>query len=197
MSTVQRFDDAFALAPAPQAVLERLIADVDGFVHILSAKPRIAAVFSEQAVMLRGATCAACIGGGPIVQGPARNLVYWAIALFLKPLFEGEDPDFLVLIDRPVWDGLDAERQERLMFHELSHIQAKEDEYGCPVLDRDGRPVLKVVPHDVEVFHAEIERYGVDVCNLEDAAVAIAEGERRRRDRDEDPARARAVSDVA
>jgi hypothetical protein len=83
----------------------------------------------------------------------------------------------VVLVDESIWSGLDAERQERLIFHELSHLQPQEDEFG--VIRRSkvtGKPLLRVVPHDVEIFHTEVERYGPEVVAIETLCEAIVIG---------------------
>jgi hypothetical protein len=38
--------------------------------------------------------------------------------------------------------------------------------------------MLRLVPHDIEAFEDEVTTYGVEVCELEDACIAIAEGVR-------------------
>jgi hypothetical protein len=178
---VEQFADSFALASEPQAIATTLVADEPEFAHLGLA--RLACVFSERALFLHGGSCAALIAVPTYMQGPLRHLVGWLISQFVTPLFAGEDPDFLILIDRPFWDSLDAERRERLIYHELCHVEARETEHGTPRLDQEGRPMLKLKPHDSEVFHAELERYGVTVTDQEALALAIVEGERRRRAR--------------
>jgi hypothetical protein len=94
------------------------------------------------------------------------------------------DPDYIVVVDASHWRSLDAERRERLMFHELSHLVAREDEFG--VVRRNpqtGKPLLKLVPHDVEVFISEVARYGIETVGCEAIAPAIVEGEARKRRR--------------
>ncbi len=180
MFHVEHLEDSFRLADEPQAVAARLIATEDDFAHLGLA--RIACVFSERALFLHGGPCHALIAVPTYMQGPLRHLVGFLIGQFCRPLFEGEDPDFVILIDRAVWDSLDAVRRERLMFHELCHVAAKEhEETGVPKLGQDGRPILKLRPHDAEKFYAEIEKYGAAVTDAEDLAVAIAEGEARQR----------------
>jgi hypothetical protein len=38
--------------------------------------------------------------------------------------------------------------------------------------------MLRLVPHDIEAFEDEITTYGIEICGLEDACIAIAEGVR-------------------
>lgn len=168
------FADSYSLAPEPQALAVRLIARCDEFAHLVDA--RIACLWSEQQPMLRGAPCAAFVGY-PRVQGPFSPLFAWLIASLCAPLCDQEEPDFLVIFDHALWPALDAERQERLVYHELCHVVAREDEYGVVrTSPDDGRVLLKLVPHDYEFFDQEVRRYGPDVCGLDGAAVAIADG---------------------
>lgn len=176
---MEQFADSFALAEAPQAIAGRLIADELEFAHLGLA--RIACIFSERALFLHGGQANAIIAVPTYMQGPLRHLVGWLLTEFVAPLFEREEADFLILFDRAIWDGLDPTRQERLVYHELLHVAARENEHGTPKLGQDGRPMLKLRPHDAELFNAELVRYGVDVCDAVDTAIAIADGERLRR----------------
>ncbi len=170
---VQHFSDSYALAVAAQAIAAHLIATLDEFAHLGQA--RIACINSERQPMLRGAPCQAFIGI-PSVQGPYAPWFEWTIAEFCRSLFAGEPPDFVVMLDRAVFDSLDDERRERLLYHELSHVVPRVDEFDIPRVGQDGRLLLKLIPHDYEFFDAEVRRYGPDVCDLEPAAVALADG---------------------
>jgi len=134
-------------------------------------------VLSQPEVRLHGSQKWAIVAI-PSVQGPLSRLFDWMLAQLCAPLLEWEEADFVVLIDAAIWSTLDAVRQERLIYHELCHVVARENEYGVPKLDAEGRPMLRLVPHDAEFFHDEVERYGIEVCQLEDTCLAIAEGVR-------------------
>lgn len=177
---MQIFPDSFSHAPDARAIGTRLIAKEQEFAHLELA--RIAYLFSERELWLHGGPKAAIVAD-PRIQGTHRWLFDWMLAQLVREEFEGYKPDFLVYIDRALWDGMDDLHRERLVFHELKHIQPREDEDGTPRLDDEGRPMLKLVPHDAEVFNSEIARYGVEVCGIEETAVAIAEGEANRRAR--------------
>jgi hypothetical protein len=183
---VEQFPDSFALAEGPQAGVALLITRLPEFAHLAHA--RIVCIFSERQLFLHGGPCAAFITTGTHTMGPCRHLVDWLLAGFVAPVLNQEDADFLILIDRPLWDGLDAERRERLLYHELCHVHAKEDEFGSPKVGNDGRIQLKLVPHDAEVFNAELERYGPVVCDFDQTLAAAVEGHRRRRPRAVDAA---------
>lgn len=61
-----------------------------------------------------------------------------------------------------------------LVEHELYHIGHAPDAYGAPAFDKEGRPKLRIVGHDVEEFVGVVARYGpsVDVQRLVKAAGA-------------------------
>lgn len=175
-------DDEYALAHEPQAIAERLIAELDEFAHLSYAG--IVCVFSRRTPVLRGAECAAFIAT-PAVQGALRGLFDWSIARLAAPVLERlglDEVAYLVLIDAALWPELDPERRERLIYHELCHVKMRENERG-PCLDRQGRPLLKLVPHDTEVFNAEVRKYGPEVVGLEDHCFAIVEGSEAARQR--------------
>lgn len=59
-----------------------------------------------------------------------------------------------------------------LVEHELMHIGQDMGEYGSPKFDKQGRPKLRLVGHDVEEFIGVVQRYGAsrDVQLMIDAA---------------------------
>lgn len=174
------FEDSFRLADAPQALASRLIDELTEFSHCFAAK--VVCVFSERQLFLRGAPAAAFIAA-PFAQGAMKHLWTWLLTGFMAPRLAWEEPDYVVLFDRPLWDALDAVGQERLVYHELKHIAQRTDEFGAPQFTKEGTPKLKLIPHDAEYFDDEVTRYGVAVCGLDAHAVAIAEGEARARRR--------------
>lgn len=70
-------------------------------------------------------------------------------------------PDFLVLIDRNLWEGFDAGQKLALVDHELLHCSQAKDEDGSDKFHKDGRPVWSVRGHDVEAFGGEVTRNGL------------------------------------
>lgn len=166
---------AFSLAAQPQALVTRLIRELGDFTHLREA--RIVCVRSEPALMLKGQKVNAFIGRVRCsgTSGPLLSYLLWA---FCADVCGAEEPEFLIVFDGAIWDGLDDEHRERLVFHELSHLVQQLDEDDCPKEDKDGRPVLAVVFHDYEFFDAEVRRYGPETCALVGAAVAIADGHR-------------------
>lgn len=172
--------DSFALAADAQAFVRRLQLLPE---HAHTADALILCIDSQRAVMLRGWPCNALIAE-PKIQGPFREMWRWFLAGLGKPVLNGEDPEFIVLIDAAVWSSLDATARERLIYHELKHLQVKENaETGEPRLHKDGRLQLRLVPHDVEVFTDEVARYGPEVTGLETLCEAIVTGATRQKDR--------------
>lgn len=168
--------DSYALQDDAQALVARLVAELDEFSHL--AQARIVCVSSARAPMLHGWPCAAFVVV-PHVQGPLAHLFDWLVAGFTDAVLDGEDPDVLMLIDAALWPSLDAEGQERLIYHELCHIVPKEAADGSGIrLGRDGRPLLTLRPHDAEVFNAELVRYGPAVVGIDDTVHAIVAGQK-------------------
>ncbi len=61
-----------------------------------------------------------------------------------------------------------------LVEHELYHLGQARDPFGAPAFDKEGRPKLRIVGHDVEEFVGVVVRYGpsADVQRLAAAAGA-------------------------
>lgn len=173
------FPDSFTVGREAADIAARLIRDGDQFGHLMDA--RILFLLSARVPMLHGSPCDALIAQ-PRSQGPLK----WLYDSLLAELCEGEDPDFVVLIDAALWPTWTPEYRERVLYHELRHVvQTEHSETGAPRFDREGRPIWRLVPHDAEFFLDEVERYGPDVCRLEQAAVSIAAGYRRAAERDQ------------
>lgn len=180
---MQHLPDSVTLAAEPAAIVARLVAGCDEFAHVQEADPRLLVLFSQRVIPFRGGRAWAVIIQ-PRWQGPLGMVAEFLLAQLGRPVFEGEDPDYVVLVDAAIWSALDAEGRERLMFHELSHLQAQEDEWGAIRRSKEtGKPLLKLVPHDVELFESEMRRYGVEVCHAEGFMHAIIDGEASRKRR--------------
>lgn len=61
-----------------------------------------------------------------------------------------------------------------LVEHELYHIGQATDPYGAPAFDKQGRPKLRIVGHDVEEFVGVVARYGASADVQRMAAAAVA-----------------------
>lgn len=174
---MERFPDSFALATEAQGLVAR-VQMLPELQHTVGA--RILCVLSQPQVFLRGDPAAAFIGP-PKVQGPLRPLVEWFLCGLATPVLDGQEPEFLVMIDAAIWSTLDATRRERLIYHELKHLVIAVTGDGEPRLHEDGRFQLRVARHDHEVFEDEIKRYGAEVTGIESLCEAIVEGERRQK----------------
>lgn len=177
---VQLLPDSFRLAPEPQATLDGLIRRLDDFAHL--RQHTIGCLFSERALIDRGAQCRAVVGVPAQVTSKVheRQLLEWCYAQLFRPMLAGSVPDFVVFFDVAHWPRQPLQR-EQLVFHELMHIQQRLDEYGAPRFEKSGRPALHLVPHDIEVFRAELVRYGELVPAFDEAALAIAAAASRNR----------------
>lgn len=171
------FDDSITLAAEPNAIATRLIADAEEFSHLQEAQPVLLVLFSQRTLFLHGGQKAAVIVQ-PRWQGPLGQVAETLLAHLGAPqLGASVDPDYVVIVDIAIWSVLDAERRERLIFHELSHLQPQEDEFGSIRRNKvTGKPLLKLVPHDCEVFHSELERYGPEIVGIEATCEAIVVG---------------------
>lgn len=80
---------------------------------------------------------------------------------------------FFAELDFVIWCGADHCRDwsftqhqlEALLYHELSHAGVK--------LDKDGQLKYVLIPHDVEMFTGELERYGLWMDDLTRAKLAF------------------------
>lgn len=99
----------------------------------------------------------------------------------LRPLFEqlledtlGYYPDFLIILDGLWWADATAQQREILVFHEVLHADQAEDKHGSPRFDRQtGLPVPCIRGHDLEEFHAVVERYGAWAPDIVEFASAL------------------------
>ena len=86
-------------------------------------------------------------------------------------------PSFIVTIDATYFadEATDAAACA-LIEHELYHCAQATDMFGMPKFDRDGVPMWKMRPHDVEEFIPVVQRYGVDATYLRDLRAALDSG---------------------
>lgn len=101
------------------------------------------------------------------------RLVKWSIQHHV--LKTATLPDFLILIDANIWEGLDPGQKLALVDHELSHASQAKDENGSPKFHKDGRPVWSIRGHDVEEFCGVVERNGLWSDDLVTFARAIVD----------------------
>lgn len=197
---MQRLSDSHTRLLEAERIAQFLVQESRADVLSPLSQARVLYLVSEREVIFRGhgAHAYICV---PRVQGFMAAILEDLLANYCREQFDGNDPDFVVRVDRAAWDELAytepardfwrARRQftpdsvdwtigrERLIFHELKHVYQRLDKDGAPrINEEDGRPVLALRPHDVERFLDELELYGPTVCDSVDAALAIAEGAR-------------------
>lgn len=91
----------------------------------------------------------------PKVQGRLNDL----FAQMLGTWFGGM-PKFLGIVDAEIWQSLEPEQKEALIWHELCHVKHLRDRTGELRFDQDGNPIIGLVEHDLTAFRSEVERYG-------------------------------------
>lgn len=79
----------------------------------------------------------------------------------------GEVPDFLITISAPIAAEMDDWSFCALIEHELCHAAQDVDAFGEPRFSMEGRPLFRVIGHDVEQFHDVVERYGARASDVE------------------------------
>lgn len=82
--------------------------------------------------------------------------------------------DFVILLNREVWEdpGFTDDKKRALVDHELCHAAAATDEDGVK-WDERGRRVWRCRKHDIEEFHAIVQRHGCYKHDLELFAEAL------------------------
>ena len=80
--------------------------------------------------------------------------------------------DFVILLNKEAWLGLNATQKRALIDHELNHAQITVDADGNPKTDDSNRPVCRIRKHDCEEFRCIVERHGLWTSDL--AALAAA-----------------------
>jgi hypothetical protein len=103
--------------------------------------------------------------GGKRILGTAQMP---AVTGSLSGLFDqmledtlGYLPDFLIVLNADFWGAASDREREILVAHEAMHCGQELDPFGAPKFRKsDGAPVLGMVGHDVEEFHAIVRRYG-------------------------------------
>jgi hypothetical protein len=153
-------DDEYTEATDARELGRLLIERVDEHSHLRDAT--IGYLFRDDELTRHGkVTVAEAILVERILPSDKRwsRLVKWSIQHHV--LHTATLPDFLVLIDRHLWAGFDAEQKLALVDHELMHASQANDENGSPKFHKDGRPVWSIRGHDVEEFAGTVERHGL------------------------------------
>lgn len=117
---------------------------------------------------------------GRVVLGQAEQVMFraggWQKARQEQQMMEwfGRVPTFLITLAGDYCSTCSDAEFCALVEHELYHIGHAPDPYGAPAFDKQGRPKLRIVGHDVEEFVGVVARYGpsADVRRLAVAAGA-------------------------
>lgn len=117
---------------------------------------------------------------GRTVLGQAEQVMFraggWQKARQEQQMIEwfGRVPEFLITLAAD-YCGICTDTEFcALVEHELYHLGQRQDEFGAPAFDKEGRPKLRIVGHDVEEFIGVVARYGAssEVLRLASAAGA-------------------------
>lgn len=172
MSDADDFD-LFRL-PEPDDGLEPIVDRVLGMyehAHLVENEIDLAFLFRCEEKMMGGRQILGTVYE-PKVQGGLKDVFEWMIRRLL-----GRLPRFLVVLDEAYWAECGERNREILVFHELTHCQQKNDRYGAPRFDLDGRPVYGLMAHDVEEFTSVVRRYGVWNDGLREFIEAARQGD--------------------
>jgi hypothetical protein len=85
----------------------------------------------------------------------------------LRHWFGDDEWDFIITISAPYAEFADDWSFCALIEHELCHAAQDIDMNGEPRFDREGRPMFRLVGHDVEQFHDVVERYGAAASGVD------------------------------
>ncbi|MCP1404591.1 putative metallopeptidase [Achromobacter insolitus] len=118
--------------------------------------------------------------GGRVVLGQAEQVMFraggWQKARQEQQMVEwfGRVPQFLITLAADYCAACSDAEFCALVEHELYHIGQARDPFGAPAFDKEGRPKLRIIGHDVEEFVGVVARYGpsTDVQRLVAAAGA-------------------------
>lgn len=117
---------------------------------------------------------------GRTVLGQAEQVMFraggWQKARQEQQMVEwfGRVPEFLITLAADYCATCSDAEFCALVEHELYHVGQARDPFGAPAFDKEGRPRLRIVGHDVEEFVGVVARYGptAEVRRLVKAAAA-------------------------
>lgn len=117
---------------------------------------------------------------GRTVLGQAEQVMFraggWQKARQEQQMVEwfGRVPEFLITLAADYCATCIDVEFCALVEHELYHVGHARDPFGAPAFDKEGRPKLRIVGHDVEEFVGVVARYGAstEVLRLASAAGA-------------------------
>jgi len=166
-------DDEYAESIEAQTIGSVLVDMVDAHEPLSAAT--IAFIFRDEEIRDKGKVVAAS-AHLPRLQGPAAKhwgrFMEWSLVRLLGCV----QPDFVILIDRNLWEGLDLSQRVAIIDHELCHTGQARDEEGHLRFNRvTGAPIWEIRGHDLEEFNGVIARHGVawDETRAEMARVMV------------------------
>lgn len=130
-----------------------VIAHFDDTLDHLS-EARIAYLLTDEELKIRGKYAGACVFM-PDAQGQNRRVYHWALARIF-----GDLPDVIMVVQREFWEECDDTAKVALVYHELRHIRQHESSKGPCFSKEDGRPILKLVDHDLGEFNDVARLFG-------------------------------------
>lgn len=111
-------------------------------------------------------------GEGPALSAHGYPAAACVRILGLRDRVAGRG-DAEIQIDQVFFEGIEGERREALLDHELTHLEPKLDKQNKPKVDTLNRPLLKMRKHDHQLgwFDACAKRFGeasMEVCQARD-----------------------------
>lgn len=151
-------DDEYAPAHEAAQLGLLLINSLEDHAHLRDA--RVAYLLRDEEITEKGKVewASAHLAGfqGPSLKRWRRYLQWNLVRMF------GFQPDFIMLIDRNIWAGLDLRQKLALVDHELCHMAQATDADGAPRFNQvTGEPIWVIRGHDVEEFGSVVERHGL------------------------------------
>jgi len=89
----------------------------------------------------------------------------------LNKALSKDDVDFAIVIASDLYNGLSDTQREAMLDSALTCCTVKTGEDGEEKLDKSGKPIWVIRPHDIIAHASIIQRYGLDV--LKDAGDCI------------------------
>ncbi|MDZ4342096.1 MAG: putative metallopeptidase [Candidatus Binatia bacterium] len=83
------------------------------------------------------------------------------------------DWNFVIVLNKEMWQVFKPEQQRALLDHELSHADVRHDSHGEPMRDERDRVIYRIRKHDIEEFQGVVQRNGCYKRDLEKFAAAI------------------------
>ncbi len=141
-------------APEIAAYAKAVIEDRENFFFLKECC--FACMWTDEEIIQKGAVAAGVVFE-PQAQGtPSRHLLNTLLANEFP-----EDPQFFLVVDQPIWNKLKDLERIHLIHHELKHPRHRTTSEGEPTYNEEtGRPNLKFVGHDAEIFLETLRLYG-------------------------------------